>query len=326
MFSIIIPLYNKAAYIKNAICSIANQSFKEFELIIIDDGSTDNPLPPEAGTIEQRLFFLDDINSIKDKIQIIRQHNKGVSVARNNGVKLARYDYITFLDADDWWESSFLLKMRDLINDFPEVGIYGCSYYIVKDNIARTAPLGLDPDFKEGVINYFSVYAKTLCMPLTSISVVIPKSVFENENGFKPSIKQGEDFDLWVRIAAKYPVIFLNIPLAYYNQDVNSEERGVNSKLYEVDENMLFTDYGKLIQNPEFRNLFEKLFLYGVIQYYLTGKNKKVVNSILSSINWSQHEFKYRLYYVILPKWLVKCWFSFLKLGSKVKTILRRIR
>lgn len=319
MFSVIIPLYNKALYIEKAIRSVAAQTLQEFELIVVNDGSVDNGVEI-VGNLFKELAAPSGGWSIKT------QSNSGVSTARNNGVKAAKYNYIAFLDADDWWEPDFLEQMKKLIEDYPEAGIYGCNYFFVKNKSLRLAPLGLDTGFEKGLINYLQVYAKTLCMPLTSISVVIPKSVFEGEHGFKSNLKLGEDFDLWVRIATKYPVAFVNKPLAYYNQDVVLAGRAVSDRLYETQEHMLFVDYGQLMQNKDFKYLYERLALYGLLPYYLAGKHKAEIKNMLTSVNWSLQEKKYRLYYQILPKWLVKCWFSFLKLGSKVKTILRRIR
>lgn len=319
MFSIVIPLYNKSLYIEKAIRSVAAQTLQEFELIVVDDGSVDNG-------VEIVEHLLQKLTPPSGGWSIKTQSNSGVSTARNNGVKAAKYNYIAFLDADDWWEPRFLEEMNMLIEDYPEAGIYGCNYYFVKNKSLRLAPLGLDVGFEKGLINYLQVYANTLCMPLTSISVVIPKSVFEAEQGFKPTLKLGEDFDLWVRIATKYPVAFVNKPLAYYNQDVVLSGRAVSDRLYETQEHMLFVDYGQLMQNKDFRYLYERLALYGLLPYYLAGKHKTEIKHMLASVNWSQHAYKYRLYYLIFPGWLVKCWFAFLKTGSKIKTILKKIR
>ncbi|MFZ4798873.1 MAG: glycosyltransferase family 2 protein [Bacteroidia bacterium] len=315
MFSIIIPLYNKAPFVEKAIRSVAAQTFQEFELIIIDDGSTD-----DSFSIAQRA--LSSLTPPLGGWGAATQQNSGVSTTRNNGVKLAKYDYIAFLDADDWWESDFLEEMNRLVKEYPDASIYGSSYYIVKNGQKRIAPIGIETGFEKGYINYCQVYAKTLCMPLTSISVIIPKSIFELENGFNPTIKLGEDFDLWLRIAMKYPVFFLNIPLANYNQDVELKNRAIGEKFYEPQQHMLFKDYGELNNNSDFRRLIEDLAVYGLIPYYLAGKNKTEVNTILSRINWKNHAFKYRLYYKYLPKPVVKFWFKALKLASKCKSIL----
>ncbi|MDD3320941.1 MAG: glycosyltransferase family A protein [Paludibacter sp.] len=310
MFSIIIPLYNKAPYIEKAIRSVTAQTFQEFELIVIDDGSTDieAPQPPKGGV---GLTYSDIEQLIDGKGRLIKQKNSGVSVTRNKGVKLAKYDYIAFLDADDWWGPTYLEEMKGLIEDFPEAGIYGSSYYKVKDGKNIPANIGVEPGFTKGLINYCQVYAKTMYMPLTSITSVIKKSVFESENGFKSTLKLGEDFDLWVRVAMKYPVAFLNKPLAYYNQDVEFVNRAIGSKLYEPHEHMLFTDYGDMKNNSDFLHLFEVLAVYGLLPYYISGKNKVGVKTIISKIHWKKHSFKYKLFYTLLPKVIVKFYFEF---------------
>jgi len=319
MFSVIIPLFNKAPYIFKAIKSVLNQNFQEFEIIIIDDGSTDE----SAETVRAIINTL-TAEDIK-RISFIIQRNKGVSATRNLGFEKAKYEYVTFLDADDWWEPSFLEKLNWLIELYPDAGIYGSSYYKVKYGKNIPAEIGVEKDFVHGLINYFDVYAKTLWMPLSSISIIIKKGVFNLFNGFNPNLKLGEDFDLWARIASRYPVAYLNIPLAYYNQDVEVETRAVGVRLYEPEEHMLFTTYNEeLTSNPDFVHLFERLALYGLLPYYLNNKNIEKVTSILSKVDWSKHELKYSLYYRYLPKIFVRFWFSMLKAGSGMKKLLIR--
>lgn len=312
MFSVIIPLYNKAPYVETAIRSVLAQTYQEFELIIIDDGSKDEGLK-----IVQRL--LSSLTPPSGGWGGFTQQNQGVSRARNNGVKLAKYDYIAFLDADDWWEPTFLEEMKRLIEEFPKAGIYGSSYYKVKNGKYIPANIGVDKGFERGIINYFQVYSKTMWMPLWTGSVIVSKQIFNSENGFKPVLKLGEDFDLWVRIAYKYPVVFLNIPLSYYNQDVDVNNRAVGVKLYNPEEHMLFTDYGVLMENKEFKFLFEKLALYGFLPYYLNDKNNEETKNILSSIDWEKHETKYYWYYMKLPKGVVKLYFQLLAFGFILK-------
>jgi glycosyltransferase involved in cell wall biosynthesis len=321
LFSVIIPLYNKAAYIERAIQSVLSQTFQEFELIVVDDGSTDNSFVQLSVVIQQLSV---DAPEIYKKVRVIQQQNKGVSTARNNAVKLAKYDYIAFLDADDSWEPTYLEEMNSLIAAHPKAGIYGSSYLIVKNGKKRIASIGVDAKIESGLINYCQVYSKTLCMPLTSISTILPKYIFINENGFKPNLKLGEDFDLWIRVATKYPVAFLNKPLASYHQDVDLSNRAIGEKLYQPQEHMLFTDYGELKNNPDFVYLYERLALYGLLPYYLNGKNKNEVEAILAQIHWEQHELKYKLYYCMLPKGIVRAWFKLLKFGSLLKKKIKK--
>ena len=323
MFSVIIPLYNKAAYIERAIQSVLSQTFQEFELIVVDDGSTDDSLPPKGGSTVERLGKLGFSSPPLGGWGVFQQQNQGVSTARNNGVKLSKYDYIAFLDADDTWESTYLEEMNSLIAAYPKAGIYGSSYFIVKNGKKRIAPIGVEQNFDRGLINYCQVYSKSLCMPLWTGATILKKSIFEEEHGFKPRLKLGEDFDLWIRVATKHPVAFLNKPLANYNQDVDLVNRAIGEKLYMPQEHMLFSNYGDLKTNPDFLYLYERLALYGLLPYYLKGKNKKEVEVILAQIHWEQHELKYRLYYQVLPKMIVRVWFRLLKFGSVLKKKMR---
>lgn len=310
MFSVIIPLYNKAPYIAKSIESVLGQTYRDFEVIVIDDGSTDQSLEA-AKAFENK------------SITIISQPNSGVSTARNNGVKIAKHPYICFLDADDWWHPTFLEEMKRLITDFPDAGIYGSGYYIVKNGQERIAPIGVPQGFERGIIDYCEVYAKTLCMPLWTGAVIVPKNIFDEEGGFKSQLKLGEDFDLWIRIALKHKVILVNKPLAYYNQDVEVNNRAIGSRFYKPEEHMLFSNYGDFMHNEGFRFLFERLALYGLLSYYLNDVNKLEVYQILSEINWNKHEHKYLLYYKKFPRWAVKVWFRIIKKLSIIKNRIK---
>lgn len=313
MFSVIIPLYNKADYIEKSIGSVFAQTYQEFELIVVNDGSTDDSL-------KNLRFIISDLKLSEEKIKIIDQLNQGVSIARNNGVKVSKYDFIAFLDADDWWEPTYLEEMKRLIEAYPEAGIFGSNYFIVKYGHKRIAPIGVARNFKRGIINYFIVYSKTLCMPLWTGAIIIKKAIYVKEKGFKSNLKLGEDFDLWVRVAMKFPVALLNKSLAYYNQDVELANRAIGVKLYEPCEHMLFTNYGELLKNIDFRDLYDKLAVYGLLPYYLCNKNKREVESILKGIYWEKQPLKYRLYYRILPKFIVKSWFGLIRIASSLKS------
>ena len=150
MFSVIIPLYNKAPYVEKAIRSVAAQTFREFELIVIDDGSTDNSFEI-ANQLIGEILIDSTTNPPLGGLRGATQLNSGVSTARNNGVTLASYPYICFLDADDWWAPTFLEEMKALIEEFPEAGIYGTGYYIVKHSRIRVATIGVDDGFEKEI-------------------------------------------------------------------------------------------------------------------------------------------------------------------------------
>lgn len=326
MFSIIIPLYNKAPYIEKAIRSVAAQTFQDFELIIIDDGSTDfAPLSPHRGFEDTPLECLEQL---KERAIYIRQENQGVSTARNNGVAMAKYDYIAFLDADDWWAPTYLEEMKALIEKYPEAGIYASAYNIVKNKTQRLARIGVDADFGAGIINYFKVYAKTLEMPVTSITATIKKSIFIEQKGFKPNLKLGEDFDLWVRIAIDYPVAFVNKALAYYNQDVEQVNRGVvDEKIYEPSCFVTFNlDFLATFEKNNFdlKILLDRLRVYSLLRYQIKGAYKPLVKEIISHVNFKNVDMKY-YYYYHLPQLIIASWFGILKFASKIKKRIKNV-
>lgn len=323
MFSVIIPLYNKAPYVEKAIRSVLNQTLQDFELIVINDGSTDN-----SYEVVQKLFSSLTPPSggrganPSDGCRVYTQQNQGVSATRNKGVSLAKYDYIAFLDADDWWESTFLEEMKILIDDYPEAGIWGCSYNIIKGGKTRLPRNGVEPGVR-GYVNYFQCYARGGEMPLWTGSVVLKKTVFEAEKGFSPVLKLGEDFHLWVRIAAHYSVVYENKPLANYNQDVDLQNRAIGLKFYKPEEHMLFVDYGILMQQSDFRQLYERLALYGLLPYYLSKINKKEVKRILDKVDWNKQEAKYLWYYKRIPRQVLKWSFELKRVGFRIKNSIR---
>ena len=313
MFSIIIPLYNKAPYIAKALQSIVNQTYKKFELIVINDGSTDNSLEVAKIALEQTASL---------DYQLIDQPNAGVSTARNNGVKIAKYDYIAFLDADDWWKSTFLEEMKMLIEDFPDAGIYGSSYYKVKRGKYIPAQIGVEENFERGYFDYIHAYTISPWMPLTSISVVVPKSIFNQMQGFKPQLKLGEDFDLWIRIALQYKTALLNNPLTYYNQDVDVQNRAVGGRIHKPEEHMLFalTElYEKEKTNPQLKQMMDRLRVYSLLPYYLNKSTRNETKKEIARVDWSKQSKQTYRQYNKAPITFLKAKQYFLKIGVKIK-------
>lgn len=310
-FSVIIPLYNKAPYVSKAIDSVLAQTLADYELIIVDDGSGDDSADVA-------------LKAIKDfpQCRLIRQENAGVSMARNNGVAVSHGDYLCFLDADDWWSPSFLEELSNLIAEFPDAGIYGTGYTIVNETKRYThvSPIGVEQGFEKGYINYCQVYAKTLAMPLTSISVAVPRLVFDEMNGFPKGVRFGEDFLLWIRIALSHKVAFLNKPLAYYNQDADASHRAIG-KLYDPNEHMLW-NLGDLepleITNMDYKQLIDALRTCSLMPYYLSNDYRQAAMSELAKVDWSLQSDQTKREYK-RPIGLLKLKYSLLRIGSNIK-------
>lgn len=289
-FSVIIPLYNKAPYVAKAIGSVLAQSITDFELVIMDDGSRDDSFTLANKVIEGY-----------GHCHLYRQQNTGVSIARNNAVALSQGEYLCFLDADDWWEPTFLEEMSKLTEEYPDAGIYGTNYTIVNETKRKTrvADIGVEQGFEKGYINYCKVYAKTLAMPLWTGAVCMPRRVFDEMGGFPQGIKLGEDFMLWIRVALKYKVVFLNKPLSYYNQDVDMANRGVG-KLHNPQHHMLWnmdflSEYEKT--NQDCKQLIDNLRTYGLLPYYLSEDYHDAAKEELAKVDWGKQSDKMRKQY-----------------------------
>lgn len=201
--AVIIPVYNNSFSIATTLSSALQQTFTDFEVIIINDGSTDQSLK----IIEQ---YTDD------RISIYTQENKGVSAARNLGIEKATAPYIAFLDADDFWLPNHLEELYLLIQDFPDCGMY-CNRYKIKTtekHFQQTSFRGIDYNFRGIVENYF-FSSKPFRIAFTS-ALLIPKKVLIQFNGFNEKCSNGEDVELWSQIGLQFPVVVSNKVTAIY--------------------------------------------------------------------------------------------------------------
>ena len=310
IISIIMPLYNKVPYVRKAVKSVVGQTFADWELIVVDNGSTDGSGDVVAGFSDPR-------------IRMVRlEENIGPGGARNHGVSVSEATYICFLDADDWWEPTFLEEMAGLIERHSDAGIYGTGYYIVKNGRQRIAPIGVDEGFTEGEINYCQVYARTLCMPLWTGAVCMPRAVFDESGGFPADIKLGEDFLLWVRIALKHKVVLLNKPLSNYNQDVDATFRGTHH-LHDPKYHMLW-NLGELEPleqtNSNYKQLIDNLRCYSLQNYLLEKRYRSAARQELAKVDWNRQPVKMHFLYQ-LPICILRLHRCILLFGVKIKKI-----
>lgn len=191
--SIIIPTYNRGWIIKEAIESVLAQNFIDFELIVIDDGSTDNTS--------------EILDSYREDITVLRQNNKGVSAARNRGLSEASGRFIAFLDSDDLWLPQKLSRQVDFFNSNPDALICQTEEIWIRNNVRvnpkkrHKKPSGM-------------IFEPSLALCLVSPSaVMIRRSLFEKIGGFDETLPACEDYDLWLRISCRYPVFLIDTPL-----------------------------------------------------------------------------------------------------------------
>ena len=230
MFSVVIPLYNKELSIKNTIQSVLNQSYQNFEILIINDGSVDGSV--------------DVVKNIKnERIRLIHQNNQGVSSARNKGIQEAKYEWIAFLDGDDLWETNHLEEIVKMMRIFPDEKVYATSFEF-SDKRKMFKHERSSPIFK--IDEYFKEAIKENIM-WTSI-VVVHKDCFSVVKGFNEKLKYGEDLDLWYRLAQKFDIIKNTKVTAVYR--VDAENRSDHKQdLYKCFE--YYIDLKKTYNNSE---------------------------------------------------------------------------
>lgn len=193
-FSIIIPLYNKEIYIKNTIQSVLSQTYNNFEILVINDGSTDNSL--------------NIVNTIKDKrVFVFNKTNEGVSSARNYGINNATGKYLAFLDGDDIWDSSFLEHISNLIDQYPNESVFTSAIRIITPK--KTYNANYNFSFKNSPVIVSDFFSASMDHPILSgSSAVIYKNIIDDIGFFNESLKTGEDTDYWIRIGLKHKVVF----------------------------------------------------------------------------------------------------------------------
>jgi len=275
--SVVIPLYNKFEYIERALHSVLAQTFQDFEIIVIDDGSTDR-----SG---------DKVKIISDsRIHLIRQDNSGVSAARNLGIKEAKADLIAFLDADDEWSPLFLETILKLRKDYPDAGLYATAYDIFNyGQIQKLKLKNISFYPYEGILQNYFRSAALGEPPICSSAVSIPQKVFDEVGIFAIGEKFGEDLDMWGRIALKYPIAFSCKIGATYYQNANNRTcktycikgdlpfvKTVNKTIDNIDNNQIPVDI-----LSDIKEYIARLQIYTAKQNILAG-NLENARKILS--------------------------------------------
>ncbi|MCX8089764.1 MAG: glycosyltransferase [Verrucomicrobiae bacterium] len=184
--SVIIPAYNYAHYLPHAVASVLAQKDVPFELIVVDDGSTDNT--PEVA------------RALGECIRYIRQPNAGLAAARNTGIRNARHDYLAFLDADDLWRPEFLSRVMATFANLPPQFAVVATRETYVDADARPLPRKCLDDRGDCEITARDLLLKS---QFPADAVVVHRSAFEQCGLFDETLRSSEDRDMWVRIAAR---------------------------------------------------------------------------------------------------------------------------
>ncbi len=191
--SVVMPLYNKRATVLRSLDSVLAQTFADFEVIVVNDGSSDGGADLAADTGDPR-------------VRVIRQSNCGVSAARNHGIAQASAPLVAFLDADDLWAPEFLAAILELAQAYPDAGMYVTGRrHVNPDGSAIEIWAALPEGRTIGIVPSYFAAPEEFGLAHSS-AVALPKAVLESVGGFQEGEHMGEDVDMWVRIAARHPV------------------------------------------------------------------------------------------------------------------------
>lgn len=212
--TVVIPTYNAITYLPETLKSLLNQTFNDFEVIIVDDGSSDRTQEWVGNLTDAR---------IKGVVQI----NQGVAVARNQGIALASGKYIAFLDSDDLWKPTKLEKQVECLEENPDVGLVNTWIENIDEqgNYLTTVQT---PESGSNAWNQIIEENLILCGSVP----MIRRSCFEDVGVFDTNLLSAEDWDMWIRIAAKYSFAVIREPLVSYRQHLKSKSNNLHKHLF----------------------------------------------------------------------------------------------
>ncbi len=307
-FSVIIPVYNKEKYAQAAVKSVLNQTFTDFELIIVNDCSTDNSRKEVSKIISEQIKTIEHLE------------NKGLSASRNTGIKNATGNFIAFLDADDEWKPDFLATIKSLISTFPEAQLFATNYEeLYADGIKvihnqKLSKLGNDflvDDFFELNLGKPIYFPGSLC---------VKKTVFDEIGYFDEKITYSEDVDFNIRTNLKFKLAYSTKALVTYT--MFSENQITNSSV----KNKIFPDLNQYEIYTENKFSLKK---YLDFNRYIFARKFKAQNDlerfqkVTSEINFKNLNYKQKLL-LRLPNSIVNLIFKtkslFLKNGFMVST------
>lgn len=275
MISVVIPLYNKELSIASTINSVIAQTYTDFEIVVVNDGSTDKSADVVRAIADDRIVF-------------INQENQGVSAARNTGIIAAKGEYVAFLDGDDLWHPEYLKTLVQLISDYPNATLYGIGYSKINDN---KIPINVQPTSMRGEIetpweNYVGYW--------TGSSSSSSRELLLKAGMFDTRMTHGEDIDMWWRLLLMGKGAYDNRVLAYYRQD--AENRAMN-RLIPLEKHIPYyiDKYSKAREeNISFRRYFDREMIYRLYPYLFDKRYKEQAKLLAKKLDYS------------LQKWTMK--------------------
>lgn len=288
MISVVIPLYNKEQFIQHTLEAVLGQTYQDFEIVIVDDGSTDNSVS-EARKVNDT------------RIRIVSQENAGVSAARNRGIEEARYDLIAFLDADDEWKPTYLETQMALAEKYPQCNVFATNYEF-RDTEGNTRPTiirRLPFDDEDGILtNYFEV-ASHSHPPICSITIMVRKSAIQEIGGFPVGIAAGEDLLTWARLAVRNDIAYSkNVVSIYIIETFERKKRGFRTPLIPDFVGIELENLYKSHKKKHIRNYLSRWHKNRGIAFLYLSQTKHCLNEFITAIRYSPFNIKLYVYLV----------------------------
>ncbi|MGL5875333.1 MAG: glycosyltransferase family 2 protein [Xenococcaceae cyanobacterium] len=307
--SVIIPTYNAMSYLPSAIESVLKQTFSNFELIIVDDGSTDR-------TVEWTSELTDS------RIKVILQDNYGSARARNQGIAIADGEYIALLDADDLWESTKLEKQVRFLDENPEIGIVDTWTLLIDDSGQSTGKVVVSKanrDVWQQLVQFQPVCA-------CDSTPLIRRQCFETVGLFDENLLFLEDLDLWIRLAERFKFDAIKEPLVRYRQHSGSKSTNCRETLLA---------FRQIIEKTFESAPVELLYLrdrgYGRVNLYLAWKSlinndrDRAIHFRLSAIaHYPQLKYSWDYFRLTIALWLMQNFGT--QTYEKVRAIAQTLR
>jgi GT2 family glycosyltransferase len=274
LVSAVIPAYNYGRFLPGAIDSVLAQTYRDLECIVVDDGSTDDT----ARVLEP----------YRDRVRVVRQPNQGLSAARNTGIQSAQGTYVAFLDADDRWFPEKVARQVALIESDARTGAVGCWVQLTsgsgepigRKQFAEHVPEPIDLDTQVA-----RIAVRTFWVGGSGSGAFVRREVFERVGFFDTSLRAAEDWDMWMRIAAAYPIrnvpeILVAISLHGTGTFRNPEKMETNQlRVWE----MAARRWPKVI-GPVSRAMHASVLADSAGEYLLAGNSKMALRRYLASV------------------------------------------
>ena len=315
--SVVIPLYNKQNSIVATLQSVLAQTYTNFEVIVVDDGSTD-----DSANVAEAVLRECTVYGVECKGKVIRKANGGVCSARNSGIQEAKYDYIALLDGDDLWNEHYLEEQVKLIQDFPEAKMWGVNYADIADGKIYPYQQGMGEDFRGYVEDYFGTSHADLFL---SSSVVLTKEIAQAVGMQDERMAYSEDLDFWYRIILHAKVVYYDKVLAYYNKDAeNRAEQNFHAHFdikrrmeYYIDKYLPY-----FAENPSFARYISLRAAWLILQegYYFGDKyDREATDKIIKYLAYEHMPYKYGLIFRT-PRFIGRMVYELTKLLKKIKS------